>query len=323
MTAVPSAATDPREPRQANAAKQSQERTAPVGAGSLKGLINSSKRPLVVAHRACHNAGPAHRLSEAPENSLLALEHCIAMGVDMAEIDIRRTLDGHLVIMHDDTVERTTDGRGPVESATLAQLRKLRLRQNLGGYDRSITDQQIPTLDEMLKAAKGRITLNLDVKGPIYAEVVDAVIKAGAIDSVVVKARAGIGSPALSSIPPYDKVPFVPIIDPADEPSLLMTIAEKQISSSQLPVAFELPRMPAQSLAAVRAIAEKNKVELFVNTLGDGYIAGMGSDNNAAMDPDATWGRPQREGVRFFQTDHPEAAILFFTGKRQVALQRN
>ena len=55
----------------------------------------------------------------APENSLQAIKNCIKMGVDMVEIDIRETKDGHLVLMHDKTIDRTTTGKGLVKEWTL------------------------------------------------------------------------------------------------------------------------------------------------------------------------------------------------------------
>lgn len=76
----------------------------------------------VVAHRGCHNASPQQGLEAAPENSLAALEHCVRLGVDMMELDVRRSADGALVVIHDATVDRTTDGRGKVADLTLAQL---------------------------------------------------------------------------------------------------------------------------------------------------------------------------------------------------------
>ncbi len=71
----------------------------------------------------------------APENSLEALDRCVALGVDMVEIDIRRTADGALVVMHDATVDRTTNGHGRVSELSLRQVQALqagRLRAGRG-----------------------------------------------------------------------------------------------------------------------------------------------------------------------------------------------
>ena len=64
----------------------------------------AEKSILVVSHRADWR--------NAPENSLQAIQNCIDMGVDMVEIDLKRTKDGHLILMHDKTIDRTTTGKG-------------------------------------------------------------------------------------------------------------------------------------------------------------------------------------------------------------------
>ncbi|HEV7126511.1 MAG TPA: glycerophosphodiester phosphodiesterase family protein [Ktedonobacterales bacterium] len=104
-------------------------------------------RPLVFAHRGAR--------AYAPENTLLAFQLAFDLGADAIECDVRRTADGALVIIHDGTLNRTTNGRGVVASQTLADLRAL--NAGLG--------QSIPTLDETLAlcAARGR-QVNLEVK---------------------------------------------------------------------------------------------------------------------------------------------------------------
>ena len=64
----------------------------------------------------------------APENSLQAIKNCITMGVDMVEIDIRETKDGHLVVIHDKTLDRTTNGKGKVKEWSLDSLKTLYLK---------------------------------------------------------------------------------------------------------------------------------------------------------------------------------------------------
>ena len=64
----------------------------------------------------------------------------------MMETDVHMTADGHLVIIHDDRMERTTDGHGAVAEMTLAEIQKLRLRQNLDGYAEPITNEHVLTL---------------------------------------------------------------------------------------------------------------------------------------------------------------------------------
>jgi glycerophosphoryl diester phosphodiesterase len=267
---------------------------------------------MVVAHRGCHNPAPRHGLPAAPENSLTALDHCLRIGADMMETDVRRTADGYLVIIHDDTVDRTTNGTGKVAEMTLAQMRQLRLRQNLGGPTAAVTDQRVLTLDELLSAAKGRIILNLDVKDASFPETVAAVLRGNAQQDVILKSEVGIGSPAMAATPPYAQVSFMPILGNAAGSADLGAIAMRQLANAR-PVAFELPHMTASQLPAIVAVAESSGVRLLMNTLGEGFLAEAGGDVEALRDPARVWGEMFRQGVTVFQTDEPEALLAYRT----------
>lgn len=286
---------------------------APAGsAASQARLADPAGGIFVVAHRGCHNPAPAHGFpGHAPENSLSGLERCVAMGVDMLETDIRRAADGTLVMFHDATVERTTDGSGKVAEMTWAQLSRLRLRDDEGGADAPLTDQHPVTLEQMLAAAKGRILLNLDVKAPIYSEVADAVRRAGMQRQVVLKTEVGVYSQPLASLPPFDEVNFTPVLlNPPGTDDLLQTV-RTQVGGKVRPVAIELPRMRAEQLPALAALARQRHVRLLVNTLWEGFVAGYGGDADAVRDPDAVWGRLYRAGIGAFQTDEPEALLRY------------
>jgi len=286
---------------------------APAGsAASQARLADPAGGIFVVAHRGCHNPAPAHGFpGHAPENSLSGLERCVALGVDMLETDIRRAADGTLVMFHDATVERTTDGSGKVAEMTWAQLSRLRLRDDEGGADAPLTDQHPVTLEQMLAAAKDRIMLNLDVKAPIYAEVADAVRRAGMQRQVVLKTEAGVYSQPLASLPPFDQINFTPVLlNPPGTDDLLQTV-RTQIGGKVRPVAIELPRMRAEQLPALAALTRQQHVRLLVNTLWEGFVAGYGGDADAVRDPDAVWGRLYRDGIGAFQTDEPEALLRY------------
>lgn len=96
-----------------------------------------------------------------PENSIPALEYAIQFGADIMETDVRLTKDNQLIIMHDYTVDRTTNGTGKVSDLMLSEIKKLRLRNNYGG----MTDLQVPTLEEFIQVAKGKIVLYYDKAG--------------------------------------------------------------------------------------------------------------------------------------------------------------
>lgn len=104
--------------------------------------------PYVVGHRGVAGL--------EPENTLEGFEHAIALGCEYVETDVQLSRDGRLVIIHDDTVDRTTNGTGPVADLTFAQLRSLDAGQG----------RSIPSLQEVLDLARGRVTLLLELKGP-------------------------------------------------------------------------------------------------------------------------------------------------------------
>ena len=257
---------------------------------------------IVVAHRGCHAAAARLGLGAAPENSLTALEHCVAIGADVMETDVRMTRDGHLVMIHDATVDRTTNGHGRVSGLTLAELRDLRLRDDLGGADAPLTDDRIATLDEMLRAAAGRIVLNLDIKDAVHAETIEAVVKAGAQKRVLVKANAGIASPPMAGLPPFDRVPFMPMLTGGAD---LPLVIERQSTGAVRPIGYEVPRMPVAALPPLVAAARAARGRVWANTLWDGYVAGVGGDDDALRDPGRVWGRLIDAGVSMIQTDHP------------------
>ncbi|MEO7003637.1 MAG: glycerophosphodiester phosphodiesterase family protein [Ktedonobacterales bacterium] len=113
--------------------------------------------PVCYAHRGARG--------HAPENTLLAFEMAFDLGAEAIECDVQRSSDGELVILHDGTVNRTTNGRGAVATLDLATLRTL----DAGARWR--IPQCIPTLDETLALARRRGgALNLEIKGESVAE---------------------------------------------------------------------------------------------------------------------------------------------------------
>ena len=114
---------------------------------TLRSLIldgGKSNYVMIFAHRGDWRNAPA-------ENSLLAYQRCIDEGIDGIEIDLQMTRDGVLVVMHDETLDRTTTGKGKVCDYTLEELKNLYLLSPIG----VVTRQRIPTFEEVLKLAKG------------------------------------------------------------------------------------------------------------------------------------------------------------------------
>lgn len=103
-----------------------------------------------------------------PENTLAAFRNSIALGVDVIELDLRGTADGEVVVLHDATLDRTTNGSGPVTALTLAEVKAL----DAGSYlDPSFSAERVPTYEEVLELARGTgVKLLLDIK---LSEVLD------------------------------------------------------------------------------------------------------------------------------------------------------
>ncbi len=108
----------------------------------------------VAAHR---GASDTH-----PENTLAAFREAIRLGAQMIEFDVALSKDGRLVLMHDATVDRTTNGRGPVSELTLAEVKRL----DAGSWkDSQFKNERVPTLDEALAIMPDNLWLNVHLKG--------------------------------------------------------------------------------------------------------------------------------------------------------------
>jgi glycerophosphoryl diester phosphodiesterase len=111
-------------------------------------------RPLNIAHRGAS--------AYAPENTLAAFRLALEMGADGFELDVMLSADGHLVVIHDDTADRTTDGSGPVQEKTLAELKALDAGAR---FDARFAGERIPTLREIFDLVAGdRAFVNVEIK---------------------------------------------------------------------------------------------------------------------------------------------------------------
>ena len=122
-----------------------------------------------------------------PENSLPAIQSCIDHFIDIVEIDVQETSDGFFVLMHDNTVNRTTNGKGKVNSMTLKQVTKLRLKNKSG----ELTEEHVPSLEESLKLAKGKILLNLDKSSGRFEKLLPVIDAMGVRNQVILKGSHG------------------------------------------------------------------------------------------------------------------------------------
>jgi len=226
----------------------------------------------VIAHRGDH----VHHA----ENSIAAIESAAAIGADYAELDVRTTKDGKLVLMHDKTVDRTTDGHGAVKDMTAEQIAHLTFK-DYGG--------SVPTFDQALSAAKGKIGIYLDWKDA-SPEALFQILKAhGMIKHVVVYGGPG----QLHRL--QQMAPGIRVMPEADS---LPNLQANQRALNPKVVAFSeddfKPEIVAQALS--------KKEEIFVDRLW-------------AQDMPELWQDAIDRGVRGIQTNRPAELVEFLRAK--------
>ncbi len=111
-------------------------------------------RIAVVGHRGA--------MGYAPENTMVSFETAVKQGVDMIELDIHKSRDGELIVIHDGDVARTTNGRGHVKDLTTAEIKQLDAGSK---FDARYSGERVPTLVEVLDWAKNRIAVCIEIKG--------------------------------------------------------------------------------------------------------------------------------------------------------------
>lgn len=143
----------------------------------------------VIAHRGFSGA--------APENTLVALRMAMDLKADMAEIDVGLTKDGHVVLLHDETLDRTTDGSGLLSDVTLDEVRQLDAGSWFGS---NYTEEPVPTLAEALDLVRGKMLLNVEIK----TEAVTDTAESGIVDKVLqlVQERNMLDEVVISSFDP-------------------------------------------------------------------------------------------------------------------------
>jgi glycerophosphoryl diester phosphodiesterase len=123
----------------------------------------------IVAHRGAS--------AERPENTIASARRAIEAGATAIEVDVRTTRDAHLVLSHDATLDRMTNGKGPITEKTLAEIQQLDAGSK---FDPQYAGERVPTLGQMLEACRGKIDVLLDLKedGDVYIDRVVGEVKA-------------------------------------------------------------------------------------------------------------------------------------------------
>jgi len=113
-----------------------------------------SASPMVIAHRGARDV--------APENTLAAFAAAISAGADGIELDVQACASGEIVVLHDSSVDRTTNGTGSLATMSFAALRRLDAGK---WFSDRFAGERVPTLDEALDLAKGNLIVNIEIKG--------------------------------------------------------------------------------------------------------------------------------------------------------------
>jgi len=185
-------------------------------------------RPLLIGHRGY----PA----KFPENILASFEGAMQAGCDMIELDVTLTKDRKVVVIHDDTLDRTTTGKGPVRGHTLAEIQAL----DAGSwFDARFAAERVPELSEVIRRTAGRCMLNIEIKESAFEadypadaiehQVVKLVKTSGAMDRVII---SSFDKRILERIAAMDAPPAVAYITDhgADKRVLEMLLAMKAFS---------------------------------------------------------------------------------------------
>ncbi len=270
---------------------------------SIRAKLHNPKldEVLVVAHRGDWR--------NFPENSIAAIESAVRMGVDVVELDVQRTKDGHLILMHDKTLDRTTTGKGRVDEWTLDSIRTLKLLNGCAIR----TKHTVPTLEEALLYSKDKIMINLDKADRYFDEIYLLLQKTGTTRQIIMKG----GKTPEEVVQHYgsylNEVIYMPIVH-LDRPGAIDKI--NQFNEKIKPLAFEL-LFVSDTCKVPFEVNEllKGKSLIWYNTLWD-TMAGGHDDDMALKDPDKAYGYLiETLGARIIQTDRPQMLIDYLKKK--------
>ncbi len=250
----------------------------------------NSNEVLVIAHRGDWRG--------APENSLQGFENCISYGVDMVELDVRQTKDGELIIMHDVTVDRTTNGKGQVSDLTLDELRELRLRNGLG----RVTTLKIPTFEEVLLLCKDRVVIHLDKGYDLFREVYALTEKTGTTHQVMFKTSHHPDKVRRDYGDIITKVPYVPVVTFGGEG--VAKVIDGHIELGAVAIEFVFSKVTSEVLEQMERVRAAG-VKVCVGSMWPSADGGYDDDRAVEEGADKIWGWIVRNGGSQIMSDRP------------------
>lgn len=258
---------------------------------------------LVVSHRADWR--------NAPENSLQAIQNCIEMEVDMVEIDLKKTKDGQLILMHDKTIDRTTTGKGRPEDYTLEEIRRFNLKNGAGHKTR----HKIPTFEEVMTLCKGKIMVNVD-KGYDYFQEAYAVLeKTGTVGQCIMKSDNPYEKVKAEHGDVLEKMIFMPVVNLHKEGA--EAIIDGYLGHMK-PAAFELvfDNDGPEVQRLIKKVRESG-ARIFINSLWPELCGGHDDDRAVELkEPEESWGWIIGQGAKLIQTDRPALLLEYLKEKK-------
>lgn len=264
----------------------------------------------------------AHRADcvYAPENSLEALEHALQFGADIIETDVRMTKDGHFVIMHDYTVDRTTDGTGRVSDLTLEEIKRLHLKTNWGGR----TDLEVPTIEEYISLARNRAHLYLDKAGydlPGHEEgsTVKALLSVLRKENVMEQTMFVLDWPYEKAKRIFgndlEKVIFCPVVEDRI-PNLEAQVEEYIEKLHPLCFQFRMSTTDSQTFALLPRVLQTGS-KAFVAATWDNHTANHSDKVSIFSRPSDGWGWLIDKGFRIIETNYSNDLIRFLKSENR------
>lgn len=266
----------------------------------------ASKNVVVISHRGDWR--------NFPENSIPAIESVIRMGVDVMELDLKMTKDSVLVLCHDRTIDRTTNGKGKVSDFTLDSLRTFRLKRAHGVTTDTL---RMPTLREALECCKDRIVVNVDQGYEFYDQVLAITEELGVTGQILIKGKRPLAEVAAKMAEHQNNMMYMPIVDiqkPAGK-----ALFSQYMESGEMPLAFEIcfQKWDDDVTECIAKVKEGGS-KVWVNTLWPSLCGGVGNDDDAAFQsasPAEVYDKYIDLGVTMIQTDRPEMLINYLRKK--------
>ena len=245
-----------------------------------------------------------------PENSIPAIESVIRMGVDIMELDVKMTKDSVLILMHDKTIDRMTNGKGRVCDITYDSLMTFNMRR----AHNIVTDTlKVPTLREALLCCKDRILVNVDHAYPYYEQIVKLTEELGVAGQVLMKSKSSIDKVNEDTQKYGSRMLYMPVVD-VNKPKGKKLFAE-YLEKGVVPMAFELCwQYPGEEIDECVKQVHQMGSKIWVNTIWASLCGGLGNDDDAALaakNPADVYGQYINMGVSMMQTDRPEMLLNY------------